>query len=63
MGALKRNETWEIVKRPKDKKAVGYSGYTQLSISMMTHLTGIRQGWLQKGTPKPMGSIMMRLLL
>ena len=23
MGALERNETWEIVERPKDKKAVG----------------------------------------
>ena len=23
MSALKRNETWEIVERPKDKKAVG----------------------------------------
>ena len=24
MGALERNETWEIVEAPKDKKAVGY---------------------------------------
>jgi len=23
MGALKRNETWEIVERPKDKKEMG----------------------------------------
>ena len=23
MGALERNETWEIVERPKDKKTVG----------------------------------------
>jgi len=37
MDALERNETWEIVERPKDKKAVGCSGYTQLSISLMAH--------------------------
>ena len=63
MSALERNETWEIVERPKDKKAVGCRGYTQLSIRLMAHWIGIKQGWLQKGTLKPMESIMRRLLL
>ena len=38
-------------------------GYPQLCISLMPHWIGIRQSWLQKVTPKPMGSIMRRLLL
>ena len=63
MKALEKNETWEIVERPKDKKAVGCQVDIHNEVSLMARWINIKQGWLQKGTLKPMGSIMRKLLL
>jgi len=63
MSALERNETWEIVERPKDKKAVGCRWVYTVKYKSDAHWIDINQSWWQKGILKSIGSIMRKLLL
>ncbi|RDX81223.1 hypothetical protein CR513_38133, partial [Mucuna pruriens] len=56
MKTLKRNSTWDIVDKPKDKRVVG------CSVNLMVLLIDINQDWLQRDTHRPMTLTMRKHL-
>ena len=61
MHSIEKNETWELVELPKDKKCIGCKWVYKTKYNSDELLKSIKQGLLQRGLRKNMALIMKRL--
>ena len=62
MKALYKNETWDIVDLPKEKKPMGCKWVFTIKYTGDARLRGIKLGQQQKDTHKPMELTTKKLL-